>query len=86
MAFNFGEFLLGTLTGVLQTVGESKLEEILQDLHDSNLEDWQAAIEGGEALIKHLLPLVAKSKSKIDDAIVTALSEALQASKDANEV
>lgn len=79
------EFLLGTLSGALETVGESKLEAILQDLHDSNLEDWEAAIQGGEALIKHLLPLVTKSKSKIDDAILNALSEALDASKAAND-
>lgn len=84
MAFNFGEFLLGTLTGVLTTVGESKLEAILQDLHDSNEGDWKAAITGGNALITHLQPLVTKSKTGIDDAIVAAISEAIQASAAAN--
>lgn len=82
----FTDFLLGTLTGALQTVGESKLEALLQDLHDSNPADYAGAITGGHALVKHLLPLVAKSSNKIDDAIVNALDEAINASAAANGV
>lgn len=82
----FTDFLLGTLTGALETVGESKLEAILQDLHDSNEADYNACINGLHAGVGHLLPLVAKSKNKIDDAIVKALNEAVDASAAANNI
>lgn len=82
----FTDFLLGTLTGALETVGESKLEVTLQDLHDSNLADYEAAINGLHAGVVHLLPLVAKSANKIDDAIVKALNEAVNASAETNGI
>lgn len=87
MASNaFTDFLINSLTGALQTVGESKLQELLQDLHDSNITDYEATIAAGRALLLHLAPLVAKSKTKVDDAIVGALNDAIEASAKANTV
>lgn len=87
MASNaFTDFLLNSLTGALQTVGESKLQDLLQDLHDSNLDDYKATIAAGVALLKHLTPLVEKSKSKIDDAIVGALQDAIKMSAKMNGI
>lgn len=80
------DFLVNLLSGAIQTVGESKLKDILQDLHDSNIDDYEAAIHGGDALIKHLQPLVEKSANKIDDAILGALGEALKQSATANGI
>jgi len=79
-------FLLNLLAGALEGVGESQLIELLQDLHDSNLEDYEAAIQGGQALVAHLMPLVTKSKSKIDDAILNAISDAIDTSAADNGV
>lgn len=78
------DFLVNSFSGALQTVGESKLEDILQDLHDSNLADYEAAIAGGTALIAHIEPFVVKSKTKIDDAIVAALKDAIAKSSATN--
>lgn len=82
----FSEFLLNALTGALESIGESKLIDILQDLHDSNEADYRATIAGGHALTVRLLPLIKKSKTKIDDAILTALDEAIKISAEANGI
>lgn len=81
----FQEFLLGTLVGALETIGESKLIEVLQKLHDSDITAYNAAISGGYALVTALQPLVAGSGTKIDDAFVNALAEAIAASAEANQ-
>lgn len=80
------DFLVNLFSAALQTAGESKLEEILQDLHDSNPADYKAAVTGGHALVKHLKPLVLASKTKIDNAIVDALDDAINTSAAANGV
>lgn len=80
------DFLLNLFSAALETAGESKLMDLLQELHDSNPADYQGAVTGGHALVKHLLPLVSKSKNKIDDAIVNALNDAIDQSAAANGV
>lgn len=72
-----------TAANILKTVGESQLDSVLQDLHDSNIDDYQATIQAGDALVKHLKPGVLKSASKIDDAFIGALEDviALSAAK-----
>lgn len=83
---NFGELFLNLAGTALQTVAESKLVPLLQDLHDSNPSDYDAAIRGGHALVKHLMPLTAKSTTKIDDMVITALDQAINESAEANGV
>lgn len=80
------DFVVSLFSGAIQTVGESKLKDVLQDLHDSNVDDYQAAIQGGDALIKHLQPLVTKSANKIDDAVLGALREAITESAISNGI
>jgi len=82
----FLEFLLGTVTGALTSIGESKLEDVLQQLHDSNPDDYKAAISGGNALVKHLQPLVQKSATKIDDAVLSAIGQAVATSAEKNGI
>lgn len=71
---------------VLKSVGESQLQNVLQDLHDSNIDDYQAAIQGGDALVKHLKPGVLKSSSKIDDAFLGALEDVILLSASKNGI
>lgn len=49
---------------------DSKLEAILQDLHDSNIDDYKATVAGLNAAFKKLQPLAAKTETTIDDAIL----------------
>jgi hypothetical protein len=82
----FTDFLINTLSSSLETIGESKLDELLQTLHDKHPDQYEAAIFGGVALVNALLPLTKTSATKIDDAIVQALDEALKASATANQL
>lgn len=80
------DFLVELLSGTIAQAGESKLVEVLQDLHDSNLADYKAAIAGGKALVQHLEPLVKKSKTKIDDLVISAIGDAIDLSASSNEI
>ena len=59
---------------------DSKLEALLQDLHDSNIDDYKATIAAGNAFFKHLIPLVAKTENTLDDAIVSDWTAVIQKS------
>ena len=74
------EFFLNLLSNTLESVGESSLITILQKLHDTDLPKYKATIFAGEALVDGLLPLVTNSKTKIDDAFIKSLGEAIQQS------
>lgn len=80
----FIEFMLNTMAGALESVGEMKLVELLQKLHDGEPENWKACILSGHAFIIPLKKLVGKTSSKIDDGFVAALDEAILASASAN--
>lgn len=86
MAFNIGEILLSALTPVLESVGESKLVDLLQQLHDHHPETYQSTIKSGYLFAKQLQTVVTSSTSKIDDAIVQAIVESIEASALANNV
>lgn len=79
-------WLLDLFSGLLQSVAETKLVEILQTLHDKNIDQYKAAIFGGHALVAGLLPLVEGTGTKVDDAILKALDEAITLSAAANEI
>ncbi len=80
------DFLLNMLAGTLASVGETKLVEVLQQLHDKDAVQYEAAIRGGHSLVLALLPVVVKTGTKIDDAIVNALDEAIKTSATANGI
>lgn len=82
----FSDFLLNTLSGALTTIGESKLEQVLQQLHDKDKAQYEAAIRGGHALVLALLPVVVKTGTKIDDAIINALDDAIKVSASVNGI
>lgn len=80
------EFLLNLLNGALESVGESKLEELLQKLHDQHPDQYKGAIYGGQALVNALQPLVTTTGTKIDDALLSAISDAIRDSAAANGI
>ncbi len=82
----FTELLVNSLATTVEALGESKLIEALQILHDKNKEQYTLAIQGGYTLCNALLPIVTASKTKIDDAVVQSIKEAIEASADANGV
>lgn len=82
----FTDFLFNAFSGALTTVGESKLEEVLQQLHTKDPKEYEAAIRGGNALVIALAPCVAKTGTKIDDAIVNALADAIKVSASMNNI
>ena len=83
-------FLLELLSGALGSAGESKLLEVLQQLHDNDKTtektDYKSAIIGGYSFCVGISKLVTASKTKIDDSILTALQEAITESAKANGV
>jgi len=78
------QFFLNLVSGAFADAGETKLEEVLQQLHEKDLDGYKAAIYGGLALVKALKPLTEKSANKIDDAFINAVSDALTDSAKAN--
>jgi hypothetical protein len=83
-------FLLELLSGTLSTLGESKLVDVLQELYDNDKTegktDYKSAVFGGQSFVTGISKLTTKTKTQIDDAIVTAISEAIQASAKQNAI
>jgi hypothetical protein len=69
-------FLLELIAGTLEEAGESKLVEVLVQLKKDQPADYEAASAGAKALVIHVLPLVQKTKTKIDDIFISGLGEA----------
>lgn len=79
------ETILNLFSATIESIGESKLVDLLQQLHDKSPIEYQAAISGGRVLIAALLPLVTKTKTSLDDAILGALDEAIKTSAEKNK-
>jgi len=83
-------FLLELLSGALASIGESKLVEVLQTLHDNDKTpgktDYRSVILGGYSFVVGISKLTDSTKTKIDDAIVSSLKEAIETSAAANGV
>lgn len=86
----FQETILEWLSGALSTLGESKLIEVLQQLHDKDTTagktHYKSVILGGWSFVTGIGTLVSSTKSKIDDAILASLKDAIQQSALANGV
>lgn len=83
-------FLLELLAGSLAEVGESKLVEVLQELHDKDKtedkSDYKSVILGGLSFVTGISKLTSKTKSKLDDALVSSIKDAIEASAKANDI
>lgn len=79
-------FILELLAGTLAELGESKLVEVLQSLHDKDPQGYKSAIFGGLSFVTGISKLTDKTKTKIDDALVNAIREAIEISAEANGI
>jgi len=83
-------FILELLAGTLAEVGESKLVEVLQELHDKDTtddkSDYKSVLLGGLSFVTGISKLTSKTKTKIDDALVGAIREAIETSAKLNGV
>lgn len=73
----FLELILGTVTGALTTVGKSKFGEVLDQLHKDDPTGHKAALAAGKLFVEKLQPLVQKTATNIDDAVLNAIDEAV---------
>ena len=74
------ELLLNMLSSTLETVGEGKLVEILQDLYEKDRNTYLAALLGGRAFALAVAPLAEKTKSPIDNVILSSINDAISTS------
>lgn len=79
------EFILNLLSSSFETIGESKLVEALQQLHDKNPRQYDVAVLGGLQLVLALEPFVLNTGSKIDDAFIKSIKEAIETSISINK-
>ena len=80
------EIILNLFTGALENIGETKLEKALQDLHDKNPALYKATVVSGHAFAIALTPYVETTGTKIDDAILKAIGQAISDSAAINGV
>lgn len=78
--------ILNILAGAFKEAGTEAVVSVLQKLHDSDLPNYKKALLGGKLLADTLEPVVDKSKTKIDDALVEGISNAIQTSAERNGV
>ena len=83
---NFGTFLLGTLSGTIETVVDAELESLLQKEHDSNPTAYAATIKGELLAMAELQPLLANSKSAVLKAFVLGVQDAFTVSAAKNGI
>jgi hypothetical protein len=86
MSSKVGTIVAGLFSGVFAEAAESKLEDVLQELHDKDKDEYLAVVHAGRVLVKKLAPVVEKSGTKIDDALLKALGEAIADSAEKNGV
>lgn len=77
-------FFLELLAGTLAEVGELTLVELLQELHDKDPDGYKSAIYGGISFVTGISKLTTRTKTKIDDAFVNAIKDAVETSAAAN--
>lgn len=80
------EQLLILFAAAFGQIGESKLVDVLQQLHDKHPLQYEAAIKGFSVGVKALLPLVEASKTPIDNLFLNALNDAVIESAKNNNV
>jgi hypothetical protein len=73
----FSDFLMKAILPTIESVGESKLVDLLQEFHDTDEEKYRATIIAGSAFIKPLIDYASKTTNTIDDGIVEAIHEAI---------
>ena len=82
--------LVEFFASALGAAGESKLIEVLQELHDTdttvNKDQYKSVILGGYSFAVGIKKLTDKTKTKIDDALRLAVQEAVETSAATNGI
>lgn len=82
----FSDFIVSALLPTIEAIGQAKLVDVLQKLHDTDIEKYKATVVAGHVFIKPLKEFVAKTNTKIDDGFVDAIDEAISESAAKNGV
>lgn len=80
------EVLLALLSGSLETIGESKLIELLNKEFAKDSERTTLVVKGAYPLAVLFVSAAGDSKTPIDDAIAQALKEAIEGFATANGI
>lgn len=70
----------------IEDAAETKILDLLQQLHDHNIDDYKAAIEAGNTFIQHLLPFAEKSELTLADAILADIATVISESAVNNKI
>lgn len=81
MPSKIGELIASAVAPVLKSVGQDKLVEVLDKLHEKNPEIHKTVLTSLYGPIDvHLEDLTDESKNPVDDAVVDALKGAIETS------
>ena len=78
--------ILNILAGAFKEAGTEAVVTVLQKLHDSDPKNYKVALLGGYLLSTALEPVTDKTKTKIDDALIEGISNAVTVSAERNGV
>lgn len=80
------DLIAGLVLSSLAAAGKPKALELLQSLHDKNVNDYKAAIFVGNAALAKLKTVTDKSTTTIDDALVADVQDIINSSASANGI
>lgn len=86
MPLNLGEIVIGALTPALQSVVTDKMGVLFDKLHAHDAEGHAATLKSLYIGMGQVERLTDDTKTKIDDAVVDALTAAIEASAEKYEV
>jgi hypothetical protein len=78
--------ILNILAGAFTSAGKEAVVAVLQKLHDNDPKNYKVALLGGRLLSTAMDPVVDKTKTKIDDALVDGIGEAVKKSAELNNI
>lgn len=80
------EALLVLFNTAFETIGESKLEEVLQKLYLKDKVKYEAALRMGYGFFTAIQPIVDETKTPIDNLFSAAILDAIKTSAKNNNV
>lgn len=80
------ELLVNTLSVSIETLGESKLVDVLNTFHKNDPVQYEKCLRGGYQFAQALTTLVDKTKTPIDNIFAQAIKEAIETSAAQNGI
>jgi hypothetical protein len=81
-----GEIVLNSLKGTVEEILESKLESLLDGLHDKDPDLYRAAVIAGNQFVRIVAPLADRTKTPLDNALFDLINDAIKDSAKNNNV